>query len=107
LTPQVIDDTVDGSLSETPDQAFVGSDRSRGTTSHAVLTHVDHLQTPPSDCHFNRGNSMPRDLFVKNNPLTVFVHLDDRITPTQLRFNMSQLVRGFRRVWITPSKRLI
>jgi hypothetical protein len=50
---------------------------------------------------------MPRDLFVENNPLTVFVYLDDRITPTQLRLNMSQLIRSFRRVEIAPSERLI
>jgi hypothetical protein len=37
LTPQVIDDTLDGALGETPDQPFVGSDLFRGTTSHAVL----------------------------------------------------------------------
>jgi hypothetical protein len=107
LTPQVIDDTLDGPLSVTPDQPFVGPDFFRGTTSHAVLAQVDHLRTPPSDSHANRGSSMPRDLFVENNPLTIFVRLDDRITPTQLRFNMSQLVRNFRRVGITPSERLI
>ncbi|HEV8487672.1 MAG TPA: hypothetical protein VGV87_29280 [Blastocatellia bacterium] len=50
---------------------------------------------------------MPRDLFVHNNLLTIFVYLDDRITPTQLRFNMSQLVRNFCPDWITPSERLI
>jgi hypothetical protein len=93
LTSQVIDDTLDGSLSGTPDQPFVGPDFFRGATSHAVLAQVDHLRTPPSDSHVN--------------PLTIFVYLDDRITPTQLRFNMSQLVRNFRRVWITPSERLI
>jgi hypothetical protein len=49
LTPQVIDDTLDGALGETPDQPFVGSDLFRGTTSHAVLAQVDHLRTPPSD----------------------------------------------------------
>jgi hypothetical protein len=37
LTPQVIDDTLDGALGETPDQPFVGSDLFGGTTSHAVL----------------------------------------------------------------------
>src|SRR6266404_6346195 len=53
------------------------------------------------------GSSMPRYLFVHNNLLTIFVHLDDRITPTQLRFDMSQLVRNFRPDWIRPSERLI
>jgi hypothetical protein len=52
-------------------------------------------------------SSMPRDLSVYNNFLTIFVHLDDRITPAQLRFNMSQLVHNFRPVWITPYERLI
>jgi hypothetical protein len=50
---------------------------------------------------------MPRDLFVHNNLLTIFVYLDDRITPTKLRFNMSQLVRYFCPDWITPSERPI
>jgi hypothetical protein len=50
---------------------------------------------------------MPRDLFVHNNLLTIFVHFDDRITPTQLRFNMSQVARNFRPDWITPYERLI
>jgi hypothetical protein len=53
------------------------------------------------------GGSMPRDLFVHNNLSTIFVHLDDWIAPTQLRFNMSQLVHNFRPVWITPYERLI
>jgi hypothetical protein len=44
------------------------------------------------------GTSMPHDRFVYKNFLTIFVHLDDRITPTQLRFNMSQLVHNFRPV---------
>jgi hypothetical protein len=48
LTPQVIDDTLDGPLGETPDQPFVGSDLFRGTTSHVVLAQVNHLRTPPS-----------------------------------------------------------
>jgi hypothetical protein len=47
LTPQVIDDSLDGSLGETPDQPFVGSDLCGGTTSHAVLAQVDHLRMPP------------------------------------------------------------
>ena len=38
---------------------------------------------------------MPRDLYVHNNPLTIFVYLDDRVTPAKLRFNMSQVVRTF------------
>jgi hypothetical protein len=53
------------------------------------------------------GSSMPRDLFVHNNLLTILVYLDDRIAPTELRFNMSQLVRNFRPDLITPSERLI
>jgi hypothetical protein len=48
LTPQVIDDALDGFLGETPDQAFVGYDFFHGTTSHAVLAQVDHLRMPPS-----------------------------------------------------------
>jgi hypothetical protein len=52
-------------------------------------------------------NSMPRDVFVHNNLLTILVCLDDRITPTQLGFNMSQLVRNFRPDWIALSERLI
>jgi hypothetical protein len=115
LTPQVIDDTLDRPLGETPDQPFVGSDLLRGTTSHAVLAQIDHLRMPP----FNQrspsrlspastgGSSMPRDLFVHNNLSTIFVHLNDRITPTQLRFNMSQLARNFRLDWIAPYERLI
>jgi len=38
---------------------------------------------------------MPRDLYVHNNPLTIFVYLDDRVTPAKLRFNMSQVVSTF------------
>src|SRR5215475_14717191 len=54
------------------------------------------------------GSSMPRDLLVHNNLSTIFVHLNDRITPTQLRFNMSQLAcNNFRLDWITPYQRLI
>jgi hypothetical protein len=53
LTPQVIDDTLDGSLSETPDQTVVGPDFFYGTTSHAVLAQVNHesllpINAPPS-----------------------------------------------------------
>jgi hypothetical protein len=48
------------------------------------------------------GCSMPRHLSVHNNLSTIFVHLDDGITPTQLRFNMSQLTRKFRVDRITP-----
>jgi hypothetical protein len=44
---------------------------------------------------------------VHNNLLTIFVHLDDWITPTQPRFNVSQLVRNFRLERITRSERLI
>jgi hypothetical protein len=50
---------------------------------------------------------MPRDVFVHNNLFTIFVHLDDRITPTQLGFNMSQLVRNFCPDWIAPYELLI
>src|SRR2546421_162591 len=49
LTPQVIDDTLDGPLGETSDQPFVGSDLFGGAASHAVLVQVDHLRTPPSN----------------------------------------------------------
>src|SRR6187399_3081058 len=49
------------------------------------------------------ASSLPRDLFVHNNLLTILVYLDDRITPTQIRFNMSQMVQNFRPVWITFS----
>jgi hypothetical protein len=49
LTPQVIDDIPDGSLGETSDQPFVGSDLFGGAASHAVLVQVDHLRTPPSN----------------------------------------------------------
>ena len=38
---------------------------------------------------------MPRDLYVHNNLLTIVVYLDDRVTPTKLGFNMSQVVRTF------------
>jgi hypothetical protein len=115
LTAQVVDDTLDRSLGETADQPFVGSDLLRGTTSHAVLAQVGHLRMPPFNQHsaatslpgFDWRSSMPRDLFVHNNLSTVFVHLDDRITPTQLRFNMSQLARNFCLDWITPYERLI
>jgi hypothetical protein len=115
LTPQVIDDALDGSLGETADQAFVSSDFFRGTTSHAVLAQVDHLRIPPSNhapssrlsVVSTGGGSMPRDLFVRNDLSTIFVRLDDRITPTQLGFNMSQLAGNFRPDWITPFERLI
>jgi hypothetical protein len=115
LTPQVIHDTLDGPFGETPDQPFVGSDFFRGTTSHAVLARVDHCErllpfnAPSSRLSLNSigGSSMPRDLFVHNNLLTIFVHLDDRITPTQLGFNMSQSDGNFRPDWITPFERLI
>jgi hypothetical protein len=116
LTPQVIDDSLDGSLGETPDQPFVGSDLFGGTTSHAVSAQVDHfanasfpINAPPSRLSLasTAGSSMPSDLFVHNNLLTIFIYLDDRITPTQLRFNMNQLARNFRLDWITPSQQLI
>jgi hypothetical protein len=114
LTSQVIDDTLDGSLGETPDQAFVSSDFFRGTTSYAVLAKVDHceclLPIAPSSrlsVASTGGGSMPRDLFVHDNLSTIFVRLDDRITPTQLGFNMSQLAGNFRFDWITQFERLI
>jgi hypothetical protein len=53
------------------------------------------------------GSSMPRDLFVHDNLSTIFVRFDDRITPTQLGFNMSQLAGNFWPDWITPFERLI
>jgi len=67
------------------------------------------INAPPSRLSLasTGGSSMPHDLFVHNNLLTIFVYLDDRITPTQLRFNMSQLAGNFRLDWITPSERLI
>jgi hypothetical protein len=115
LTAEVIDETLNGSLGESPDQPSVGSDHFRGTTSHASLDPADHLPIPPSNQRASSrlslastgGRSMPRDLFVHNNLLTVFVYLDDRITPTQQRFNMSQVVLNFRFDWITLSKSLI
>jgi hypothetical protein len=111
LTSQVIDDTLDGSLGETPDQAFVSSDFFRGTTSHAVLTKVDHcerlLPNHARSSRLSTGGSMPRDFFVHDNLSIIFVRLDDRITPTQLGFNMSQLAGNFRFDWITQFERLI
>jgi hypothetical protein len=67
------------------------------------------INAPSSRLSLNStgASSMPRDLFVHNNLSTIFVHLDDRITPTQLRFNMSQLAGNFRVDWITPFERLI
>jgi hypothetical protein len=50
---------------------------------------------------------MPRDLVVQDNLSTLFVDLDDGITPTQLGFNMSQLAGNFRFDWITPFEKLI
>jgi hypothetical protein len=50
---------------------------------------------------------MPRDLFVRNKLSTIFIDLNDGITPAQLRFNVSQLAGNFRLDWITPYKRLI
>jgi hypothetical protein len=50
---------------------------------------------------------MPRDLFVHNNLSTIFVDLDDGITPTHLGFNMSELIGHFPPDWIMPSQRLI
>jgi hypothetical protein len=47
LTPQVIDNTLNGPFCETPDQAFMGSDFFGGTASPAVLAQVAHLRTPP------------------------------------------------------------
>ena len=104
-----------GPFGKSPELPSVGSDLFRDVTSHTFLDPVDHLRIPPSNQRSavtsllasTSGSSMPRDLFVHNNLLTIFVHLDDRITPTQLRFNMSQLVRNFRPYWITPSERLI
>jgi hypothetical protein len=108
LTSQVIDDTQDSSLAETPDQPFVGPDFFRGATPHADLVLVEHFRTPPSNYLRRRGHaSVPRDLFVHNNRLAIFVHLDDWITPARSRFHMSQLAPNFRRVWINPSERLI
>jgi hypothetical protein len=104
LTAQVIDETLNSSLGESTDQPSVSSDHFRGTTSHAFLDPVDHLPIPPRQ---DRGSSMPRDLFVHNNLSTVFVFLDDRITPTQLRFNMSQAAFEFRFYWITRFASLI
>ena len=49
FTPQVINDSLNGPLRETPDQPFVGSDLSRGATPHADLVLVEHLRTPPSN----------------------------------------------------------
>ena len=54
-----------------------------------------------------RSCSMPRDLVVQDNLSTLFVDLDDGITPTQLGFNMSQLAGNFRFDWITPFEKLI
>jgi hypothetical protein len=54
-----------------------------------------------------RSCSMPRDLVVQDNLSTIFVDLDDGITPTQLGFNMSQLAGNFRFDWITPFEGLI
>ena len=114
FTPEVIDDTLNGSLGESSDQPSVGSDLFRGPASHAYLAPVDHLRIPPSNQRTPSrrrlrvtGSSMPRDLFVHNNLLTILVYLDDRITPTQLRFNMSQMVRNFRPDCIMSSERLI
>jgi hypothetical protein len=42
-----------------------------------------------------RGNSVPDDFSVHHNVITIFINLNDRITPTQLRFNMSQLIDDF------------
>jgi hypothetical protein len=115
LTPQVIDDALDGPLGETPDQPLMGPDLFRGATSHAVLAQVDHLRTPPliqrsavtSSRSLTGGSSMPRNLFVRNKLSTIFIHLNDGITPAQLRFNVSQLAGNFRLDWITPYKRLV
>jgi hypothetical protein len=108
LTPQVINDALNSPLRETPDQPFVCSDLSRGATPHADLVLVERLRTPPSNYLRRRGRgSMPCDLFVHNNRLTIFVHLDDWITPARFRFHMSQLAPNFRRVWINPSEQLI
>src|SRR5215468_3931585 len=56
---------------------------------------------------FDWRSSMPDDLFVRDKLSTIFIHLDDGITPAQLRFNVSQLAGNFRLDWITPYKRLI
>jgi hypothetical protein len=50
---------------------------------------------------------MPRDLFVRNKLSTIFIDLNDGITPAQLRFNVNQLAGNFRLDWITTYKRLI
>jgi len=42
-----------------------------------------------------RGNSVPDDFSVHHNVITIFINLNDWITPTQLRFNMSQLIDDF------------
>ncbi len=49
LTPQVIDDTLDGTLGETPDDASSSSDLLRGITPHSVLAQADHLRTRRSN----------------------------------------------------------
>src|SRR4030095_4213667 len=67
------------------------------------------INAPSSRLSLNStgASSMPRDLFVHNNLSTIFVHFDDRVKPTQLRFNMSQFAAHFRVGWITPFERLI
>jgi hypothetical protein len=42
-----------------------------------------------------RANSVPDDFSVNHNIITIFINLNDWITPTQLRFNMSQLIDDF------------
>jgi hypothetical protein len=54
-----------------------------------------------------RRKSMPCHLYMHNNLLTILVYLDDRVTPTKLRFNMSQVVRTFGFDWLTLSESLI
>jgi hypothetical protein len=51
--------------------------------------------------------SMPRDLYVHNNPLAIFVYLDDRATPAKLRVNMSQVVSTFGFGFLRLSESLI
>jgi hypothetical protein len=54
-----------------------------------------------------RGRSMPGHRYVAQHLLTIFVYLDDRVTPTKLRLNMSQLIRTFGFDCLTLSESLI
>jgi len=40
-------------------------------------------------------NSVPDDFSVNHHVIAIFINLNDWITPTQLRFDMSQLIDGF------------